>query len=47
MERVLLTNKIELAIIMFETETTLIVSSITLKRRSDGGADVSVDTSPS
>jgi hypothetical protein len=46
MARVLLANKIELAIIMFETETAFIVSSITLKRRPDGGADVSVNTSP-
>jgi hypothetical protein len=43
---VLLANKIELAIIMFETDTASIVSSITLKRRPDGGADVSVNTSP-
>jgi hypothetical protein len=43
---VLLANKIELPIAMFETETASIVSSITLERRPDGGADVSVDTSP-
>jgi hypothetical protein len=46
MKLVLLANKIELAIMMFEEETASIVSSITLKRRPDGGADISVDASP-
>jgi hypothetical protein len=47
LRRVLLANRIELEIIMFETETAFIVSSVTIKRRPDGGADVSVDTSES
>jgi hypothetical protein len=45
MKLVLLANKIELAIMMFETETACLVSSITLKRTPDGEADVSVNTS--
>jgi hypothetical protein len=43
MKQVLLSNRIELAISMFETDTGSIVSSITLERRPDGGADVSVN----
>jgi hypothetical protein len=43
---VLLANQIELAIAMFEGETASIISSITLNRRPDGGADVSVNASP-
>lgn len=37
--------EIEFAIVMFETDTTSVVTSITLKRRPDGGADVSVTIS--
>jgi hypothetical protein len=45
LKRVLLANRIELEIIVFETETAFIVSSVAIKRRPDGGADVSVETS--
>lgn len=45
LKRQLLANKIELAIIMFETETASVVTSIALKRMPDGGADVSVTIS--
>jgi hypothetical protein len=46
LKRVLLANRIELEIIMFETETDFIVSSVTVQRGPDGAVDVSVDTSP-
>jgi hypothetical protein len=51
LKRELLANRIELAVAMFETEmfeaeTSPIVSSITLTRRPDGGAEVSVNLSP-
>ncbi len=43
MKLLLLANRIELEVSMFETETASLVSSITLKRRPDGGAEVSVE----
>jgi hypothetical protein len=46
MKLLLLSNRIELEIAMFETATASIVSSITLERRPDGGADVSVNLGP-
>lgn len=46
LKRVLLTNRIELAIMMFEQETAYIVSSLSMKRTPDGEADISVDVSP-
>jgi hypothetical protein len=46
LKRVLLANRIELEIIMFETETDFIVSSVTVERGPDGAVDVSVATSP-
>jgi hypothetical protein len=46
MKLLLLANRIELEILMFETDTAANVSSITLTRRPDGGADVSVNLSP-
>lgn len=45
LKQVLLANKIELAIAMFENDTTSIVSTIILNRRADGSADVSVNAS--
>lgn len=46
LKRVLLANRIELAIMMFEQENAYIVSSITMQRTADGGAEISVDISP-
>ncbi len=46
MKRVLLADRIQLAIMMFEQETAYIVSSITMKRTPDGEVDVSVGISP-
>jgi len=46
MKLLLLSNRIELEISMFETDTAANVSSMTLARRPDGGADVSVNLSP-
>jgi hypothetical protein len=46
MRLLLLANRIELEIAMFESDTASMVSSITLTRRPDGGADVSVNLSP-
>jgi hypothetical protein len=41
-----LSNTIEEAIATFERETTSVVSSISLKRNPDGGADVTVNPTP-
>jgi hypothetical protein len=41
-KQVLLANKIELAIMMFENETASIVSAIAVNRSADGQADVSL-----
>jgi hypothetical protein len=46
LKRVLLANRIELAITMFENETASVVSTITVNRSADGQADVSVNISP-
>jgi hypothetical protein len=45
MKQLLLSNRIELEISMFENDTASIVSSITLERRPDRGANVSVNLS--
>jgi hypothetical protein len=46
LKQVLLADKIELAIMMFESETASIVSAIAVNRSADGRADVSVNISP-
>jgi hypothetical protein len=46
LKRVLLANRIELAITMFENETASVVSTITVNRSADGQADVSLNISP-
>jgi hypothetical protein len=46
LKQVLLANKIELAIMMFENETASIVSAIAVNGSADGQADASVIISP-
>jgi hypothetical protein len=46
LKQVLLANRIEFAITMFENETASTVSTIIVNRTADGCADVSVSTYP-